>query len=72
MGQETTRLDVSSAELRQAAVRGGGGRVACRLLAVALVLEGASRKEAANACGIDRQTLCDWCIATTRTGSPDW
>lgn len=62
MGQaiEITRLDLSAAELRRAAARSGGGRVACRLLAVALVLEGASRKAAASACGMDRQTLCDW------------
>jgi transposase len=61
MGQaiEITRLELSAAELRRAAVR-SGGRVACRLLAVALVLEGASRKDAASACGMDRQTLCDW------------
>ena len=31
-----------------------------RLLALALVLEGASRTEAAEAAGMDRQTLCDW------------
>src|SRR3954465_10769171 len=31
-----------------------------RMLAVALVLEGASREEAARAAGMDRQTLRDW------------
>jgi transposase len=62
MGQaiEITRLDVSAGELRQAAARSDGGRVACRLLAIALVLEGVSRADAASACGMDRQTLCDW------------
>ncbi len=30
------------------------------MLAIALVLEGASRAEAARTCGMDRQTLRDW------------
>jgi transposase len=30
------------------------------MLAIALVLEGRSRTEAATACGMDRQILCDW------------
>ncbi len=34
--------------------------MARRLLALALVLEGRSRAEAATSCGMDRQTLCDW------------
>ena len=42
--------------------RGGGedGKVARRMLAVALVLERASRNSAAESCGMDRQTLRDW------------
>ena len=36
------------------------GHVARRLLALALVLEGANRAEAARLCGMDRQTLRDW------------
>jgi len=43
-----TRLDLTAAELREQAVK------------VALVLEGASREDAASAVGMDRQTLCDW------------
>ena len=31
-----------------------------RMLALALVMEGASRTRAAQAAGMDRQTLCDW------------
>ena len=31
-----------------------------RILALAMVLDGASRTEAAEACGMDRQTLRDW------------
>jgi len=34
--------------------------VARRMLAIALVLEGADRKSAAETCGMDRQTLRDW------------
>ena len=30
------------------------------MLAIALVLDGWSRTDAAQACGMDRQTLCDW------------
>ncbi|WP_085938452.1 IS630-like element ISAli3 family transposase [Azospirillum lipoferum] len=55
-----TRLELSSAELRQRAVRFGDPDVARRLLALALVLEGRSREDAARSCGMDRQTLRDW------------
>lgn len=54
-----TRLDHSSAELRSLA-RVEAGSVACRILAIAHVLDGASRAEAAALCGMDRQTLRDW------------
>ena len=54
-----TRLDQSSAELRSLA-RNEAGAVACRILAIAHVLDGASRAEAAASCGMDRQTLRDW------------
>jgi len=62
MGQAVaiTRSELSAAELRAAAVRCDDGRVACRLLAIALLLEGAGRGEAASACGMGRQTLRDW------------
>ena len=59
-GIEVTRLDLSGRELRRRASRCDDGRVACRVLAIAHVLEGASRGEAASACGMDRQTLRDW------------
>jgi transposase len=55
-----TRLELSAAELRREASRCDDGRVACRLLAIAHVLDGASRTDAAQACGMDRQTLRDW------------
>jgi transposase len=55
-----TRHDLSSAALRRQAARCRDGRVACRMLAVALILDGATRTEAAVACGMERQTLRDW------------
>ena len=55
-----TREEPSAAELRQQAARCGDGRVACRMLAIAHVLDGRSRAEAARLCGMDRQTLRDW------------
>ena len=54
-----TRLDYSAAELRSLA-RVEAGAVACRILAIAHVLDGTSRAEAAALCGMDRQTLRDW------------
>ena len=54
-----TRLDHSASELRSLA-RVEAGAVACRILAIAHVLDGMSRAEAAALCGMDRQTLRDW------------
>jgi transposase len=59
-GIEVTRVDLSASELRVRASRCRDGRVACRVLAIAQVLEGASRAAAAAQCGMDRQTLRDW------------
>ena len=59
-GVKIERLDMNVQELRQFAGRVKNGRVSRRLLAIALVLEGASRKVAAESCGMDRQTLRDW------------
>ena len=55
-----TRLDLSAADLRQAAARTQNAKIARRMLAIALVLEGSSRAEAAQSCAMDRQTLRDW------------
>ncbi len=57
---EIVRTDASAADLRHAASRTRDGRLSCRLLAIALVMEGATRAEAAAAGGMDRQTLRDW------------
>lgn len=55
-----TRHDLTAAALRRHAGRCRDGRVACRALAMAHILDGATRAEAAAACGMDRQTLRDW------------
>ena len=54
-----TRLDLSAADLRDAAARTREAKAARRMLAIGLVLEGWSRESAAEACAMDRQTLCD-------------
>lgn len=60
MSVAVKRLDLSASELRQAAKGLRDATQVRRVLALALVLEGASRTEAATACGMDRQTLRDW------------
>jgi transposase len=55
-----TRKDHTAADLRRAAARTKDADAARRMLALAHVLEGKSRGEAAGACGMDRQTLRDW------------
>ena len=60
MAVSITRMDHTSAGLRDHASRTRDGASARRMLALALVLEGKSRTEAAVSCGMDRQTLRDW------------
>ena len=55
-----TRLDLSAANLREAAARTGEAKTARWMLAIALALEGWPRQDAAAACARDRQTLRDW------------
>jgi transposase len=55
-----TRTEHSSAELRAVSGRCPDGAQVRRLLALALVLDGHSRSEAAALNGMDRQTLRDW------------
>lgn len=57
---QITRSDFSPAGLRQAARRTQDVAASRRMLALALVLEGVSRAAAAQAAGMDRQTLRDW------------
>lgn len=65
---EITRTELSPTELRRAATRSRDGHAARRMLALALVLEGKSRKEAAESCGMDRQILRDWVIRYNEGG----
>jgi transposase len=55
-----TRKELGAVELRREAGRCRDARAARRMLALALVLEGSSREEAARHAGMDRQTLRDW------------
>ena len=55
-----TRTDRSSGELRSIAAKCRDGAQVRRLLALAMVLEGTPRTEAASCNGMDRQTLRDW------------
>jgi transposase len=59
-GVAITRTEMSAADLRAAAKRSANARQASRILAIAMVLDGFSREEAARLCGMDRQTLRDW------------
>jgi len=64
------RKDRTPAVLRKLAKAEADTRVARRLLAIANALSGMSRKEAAEAAGMDRQTLRDWVIRYNAHG-PD-
>jgi len=55
-----SRTDYTSAELRALSNRCSDGAQVRRVLAVAMVLEGRPRTEAATFNGMDRQTLRDW------------
>ena len=62
VGLRVTREDHTAAELRVVASRNRDGEQVRRLLALALVLEGWSRQDAAARNGMDRQTLRDWVV----------
>ena len=55
-----TRTELTAAELRLASAKCNDGAQVRRILALALVLEGRPRREAASLNGMDRQTLSDW------------
>ena len=65
---EIVRRDLDATGLRRAAGRARDAAAARRRLALALVLEGQSRGEAAESCGMDRQTLRDWVHRTNADG----
>ena len=56
------RTDYRSGDVRRIAQRVKNAAQARRLLAIATVLDGAARQEAAKIGGMDRQTLRDWVI----------
>ena len=63
------RTDLTAAEVREQAKAARTPDQARRLLAIALVLEGASRDEAARTTGMGRQTLRDWVHRFNAAGS---
>lgn len=63
MGQAiAVRTDFTAGEVRRFAKRAQDAAQVRRLLAIAAVLDGASREDAAKIGGMDRQTLRDWVI----------
>jgi transposase len=60
MSVKVTRTEHSAADLRRLASQVKDANQVRRMLAIAFVLDGWGRSEAAQACGMDRQTLCDW------------
>ena len=71
MGQAIAlRTDFSTSEVRRLAKRAKDAAQARRLLAIAAVLDGSSREDAARVGGMDRQTLRDWVIRFNEKG-PD-
>src|SRR5204862_4575724 len=70
MGQAIpVRADYTVGEVRQFAKRAKDAAQARRLLAIAGVLDGASRENAAKIGGMDRQTLRDWVIRFNEQGA---
>ena len=64
------RTDYTAGEVRRLAKRAKEAAQARRLLAIAAMLDGASRTDAATIGGMDRQTLRDWVIRFNNQG-PD-
>ena len=64
------RTDYTIGKLRRLTQRTKNAAQTCRLLAIAAVLDGASREAAAHIGGMDRQTLRDWVIRFNEQG-PD-
>src|SRR5271165_6432511 len=62
------RTDYTSGDVRRVAQRVKNAAQARRLLAIAAVLDGSSREQAAKIGGMDRQTLRDWVIRFNAQG----
>lgn len=68
MTVKITRDGLNAADLRTQAGQSGDAKLTRRLLALAHVLDGRTRSEAARSCGMDRQTLRDWVIRYNELG----
>jgi len=68
MALAITRTELSASDLRREARGTKDSDQTRRLLALALVLEGHSRRDAARQTGMDRQTLRDWVIRYNAEG----
>ena len=66
-----TRTGLDAAGFRSAAAREKDAAASRRMLALALVLEGRTRTEAAQAAGMDRQTLRDCAFRGDPVGDSD-
>jgi Winged helix-turn helix len=60
MTVKIARLELTPSDLRREAARTKDADAARRMLAIALLLEGHGREQAARQSGMDRQTLRDW------------
>lgn len=65
-----TRTELDAAGFRRAAAQSRDADAARRMLALASVLDGQTRKQAAEVCGMDRQTLRDWVHRYNDQGLP--
>ena len=65
---KVTRMDHTAATLRGLAAKSNDAAQVRRLLALALILEGHTRREAAEQAGMDRQTLRDWVLRYNADG----
>jgi transposase len=65
-----TRMDHAAAALRGMAAKSNDAAQVRRLLALAMILEGKSRHEAAAQAGMDRQTPRDWVHRYNNEGVP--
>ena len=68
---EVMGKDYTAAELRGLSSRCSDGEQVRRILAIAMVLEGRPRTEAAEFNGMDRQTLRDWVHRYNQGGIAD-
>ena len=70
MAVAIVRMDLDATGLRRAAAGSRDAQAARRMLALALVLDGHTRTDAAELCGMDRQTLRDWVHRYNDLGLP--